>query len=186
MEKQHCYVILSYTGTLLSKAIRHYSGDKYVHASLSFDPSLSLMYSFGRRYPSNPIIAGYVHEDINQGLFMNMKNTVIQIYETEITEEQKQRLMDKINEFDANKRLYKYNLLGLLEFKLNKTIKIDKRKYFCSEFVSEVLRYAGLITSKKPDGLMKPKDLIRGRHFKKIYEGKLSVYRDRVTAKTTH
>ncbi|MEI6267062.1 MAG: hypothetical protein WCP14_04200 [bacterium] len=177
MEKIYCYVVLSNTGTVLSRVIRYYSGEKYVHSSITFDPSLKLMYSFGRKHPSNPIIAGYIHEDINTGLFLEMKNIFIRVYRIEITEKQLSLLKEKIQEFDSNMGKYQYNLVGLLDFKINKTLKVSENYYFCSEFVSKLLRYAGIIKPPKPDGLMRPRDLVRGQGFEKIFQGKLTKYK---------
>ena len=42
------YLVMSQTGTILSKAIKGVTCDQYNHISISLDPSLECMYSFGR------------------------------------------------------------------------------------------------------------------------------------------
>lgn len=50
------YIILTYTGTLLSKIIKFYTKDEFSHVSLALDIGLNKMYSFGRLNPYNPFI----------------------------------------------------------------------------------------------------------------------------------
>jgi len=67
------YIVLTYTGTILSKVIRVYTRAEYCHVSLSLDKRLRKMYSFGRLNPYNPFIGGFVHEGINVGTFKRFK-----------------------------------------------------------------------------------------------------------------
>lgn len=53
------YIVLTKTGTLLSKAIGMYTGKEMNHASIAFDEGLSEMYSFGRRQLNNPLSGGF-------------------------------------------------------------------------------------------------------------------------------
>ena len=79
------YIVLTYTGTILSKIIRVYTKAEFCHVSLSLDKRLNKMYSFGRLNPYNPFIGGFVHEGINIGTFKRFKNTKAEIYEIEVT-----------------------------------------------------------------------------------------------------
>lgn len=56
------YIIMSFTGTILSRIIKMYEHDKYCHVSISLDKKLNQMYSFGRLNPYNTFIGGLVHE----------------------------------------------------------------------------------------------------------------------------
>ena len=60
------YVILSYTGTILSKIVKAFTMKQYSHTSISLDENLKQMYSFGRLNPYNPFIGGFVHEKIDE------------------------------------------------------------------------------------------------------------------------
>ena len=48
------YIILTYTGTLLSKIIKFYTKNEFSHVSISLDKELKYMYSFGRLNAYNP------------------------------------------------------------------------------------------------------------------------------------
>ena len=52
------YIILTYTGTILSKIVKIYTKKEYSHVSISLDSDLTQMYSFGRLNPYNPFIGG--------------------------------------------------------------------------------------------------------------------------------
>ena len=82
------YIVLTHTGTLLSKLIKKYTKYDFSHVSIALDIELKEMYSFGRLRPSNPFFAGFVHEYIDKGTFKRFYNTTAKIYSLEVTEEQ--------------------------------------------------------------------------------------------------
>ena len=59
------YIVLSHTGTVLSRLIKTFTRAEYSHVSISLDKNLEKMYSFGRINPYNPFYAGFVHEKIH-------------------------------------------------------------------------------------------------------------------------
>ena len=70
------YIVLTYTGTILSKIIKSYTKNEFAHVSISLDIELEQMYSFGRIYPWTPLIGGFVHEHINKGTFKKFNKTI--------------------------------------------------------------------------------------------------------------
>ena len=58
------YIVLSFTGTILSRIVRFYTRKEYSHVSIALDENLDEMYSFGRLNPYNAFIGGFVHEGI--------------------------------------------------------------------------------------------------------------------------
>ena len=69
------YVVITQTGTILSRILKLITGDEYNHVSVSVDPRLETMYSFGRKNPYYPFWGGYVEESINKGTFKRFSNT---------------------------------------------------------------------------------------------------------------
>ena len=59
------YIVLTYTGTILSRIVKFYTGKEYSHVSIALDENLEEMYSFGRLHPYVAFIGGFVHERIN-------------------------------------------------------------------------------------------------------------------------
>ena len=75
MAIDHVYIVVSQTGTVLSRILKLATGAKYNHASVSFDDSLKTMYSFGRLNPYNPFFGGFVRESTRYGTFKRFYNT---------------------------------------------------------------------------------------------------------------
>ena len=82
------YIVLTYTGTILSKLVRGYTRKEYAHVSLALDKELKEMYSFGRLNPYIPFIGGFVHESVDHGTFKRFYKTKTKIYSLEVNEEQ--------------------------------------------------------------------------------------------------
>ena len=55
------YIILTFTGTILSRIVRIYTRKEYSHVSISLDQDLTKMYSFGRLNAYNPFSGVFVH-----------------------------------------------------------------------------------------------------------------------------
>ena len=81
------FIVISQTGTVLSRILKRVTGAEYNHASLSLSPDLKKMYSFGRRHPYNPFWGGFVIESPHAGTLRRFSNTTAVILAVEITEE---------------------------------------------------------------------------------------------------
>ncbi len=168
------YIILTYTGTILSFIIKLFTKAKYTHASISLDENLNKMYSFGRINPYNPFVGGFVHEGINKGTFKRFKNTHCQIYYLNVTMNEYKEIENITNNFLDNQDKYKFNVLGMFLTHLNIKYKRDKY-YYCSEFVKYVLENAK-VNIELPN-ITKPNDFQDVKELKLVYKGKLKAYR---------
>ena len=52
------YILLSDTGSVLTRIIKHFTNNPYNHVSIAFEEDLSKLYSFGRLQPNNPFFVG--------------------------------------------------------------------------------------------------------------------------------
>ena len=171
MSKKSIYLVFSSTGTILSKCIKYYTKDQYVHVSLSLDDTFEKMYSFGRIFPSNPFIGGFVQENLKDGVYKKFQNSKCIIYRVNITNDQYIELKKELDIFLKNQKVYKYNLLGLVGVAIKRPIRRTD-KYFCSEFVSHLLIKSNIFDSDKIPSLIKPSDLLSEiEHKEFIYEG---------------
>lgn len=66
-QNKQLYIVISQTGTLLSRILKQITGAEYNHASISLSRDLERMYSFGRRHPYNPFWGGFVIESPRTG-----------------------------------------------------------------------------------------------------------------------
>ncbi|WP_175640307.1 hypothetical protein [Metabacillus schmidteae] len=169
MEEKEIYVVLTDTGTLFTRLIKLYTKKSFNHASISFDKSLTEVYSFGRKTPSNPFIGGFVKENMKSHFFRQAK---CRVYSCTVSTAQYESMIDYIQKIDKEKSLYRYNLLGLFAILLNKQIN-RKHAFFCSQFVATVLQECDCVNFSKPPSLITPHDLIKGDDFNLVYEGNL-------------
>lgn len=166
------YILLTNTGSFLTKLIKLYTKKRYNHASIAFDSHLSEVYSFGRKTARNPFIGGFVREKVRTGLF---KDAECAIYSFTATELQIQKMKSYLQEIEEHKEQYHYNFIGLFGFILNKPIK-RKKAFFCSQFVASVLIESNMFHFDKPISLISPADLQNVPTFQIMYEGKLEGY----------
>ena len=167
------YIVLTYTGTILSRIIKGYTRAEFSHVSISLDEELTQIYSFGRLNAYNPFIGGFVHEQIDKGTFKRFKNTKSKVYSLEITDEQYDIIRATINEFEKSKKEYKFNICGLFAAGFNIRIK-RKKSLYCAEFVKHVLEISKVKTDL-PE-IIKPEHFKDINELKLIYSGKLKNY----------
>lgn len=168
------YIVLTHTGTVLSKIVRAYTKKPFSHVSIALDKELQKMYSFGRLKPSNPFFAGFVHEYINKGTFKRFYNTTTKIYSLEVTEEQYGKIEKIIKEMDKQKEKYKFNILGLFAVAFNIKIRRENTLY-CAEFV-KYLFDESKINNDLPE-IIKPVDFENLKGIKQVYKGLLRNYK---------
>lgn len=167
------YIVLTYTGTILSKIIKIYTKDEFSHVSISLDEELKQMYSFGRLNPYNPFIGGFVHEDINSGTFKRFKKTKTAIYSLEVNEEEYIKIQKTIKKIQEAKKPYRFNVIGLFAIGLKLRIR-KKHSFYCAEFVKYSLEKSGIQTNLP--AMIRPENF---RYLEKInleYTGKLRDY----------
>lgn len=167
------YIILTYTGTILSKIIKCYTKDEFSHVSIALDQELNHMYSFGRLHPYNPFCGGFVHERINSGTFKRFANTRARIYYLEVDDKQYEKLRYAIFYIKRLRKSYTFNILGLFAVGFKIRVKAP-RAFYCAEFVKYVLDQAKIKT-ELPD-LVKPEDFKLIRNLIPEYDGFLRSY----------
>lgn len=162
------YIVLTHTGTNLSKIIKNWTKDEFSHVSIALDEDLDEMYSFGRLHPYNPVWAGLVHEKQNDGTFKRFKKTKAAIYSIEVEDDQYVIIRNTIYDMYKNRKKYKFNIIGLLAIGFNKSVKRDNW-FYCAEFVKYVLDKAGV-------NLGLPNKMIRPENFKYVENKDLEYY----------
>ena len=167
------YIVLTHTGTVLSRIIKNYTQDEFSHVSISLDKELKEMYSFGRLNPYNPFWGGFVQEGINFGTFKRFRKTVCKIYSLKITEEQYNNVRGMIEYIKSSKQLHKFNVIGLFAVGFNKRISFEN-SFYCAEFVKYVLDKSE-IENNLPE-MIKPEDFKKMQGLNEIYEGPLRKY----------
>lgn len=168
------YIMLTQVGTLVSKSIKLYTKAKYNHASIGVDPNLKVFYSFARRVRFFPIIAGFVTEIVNEGMFKHYPETECAIYTLKVSNSEYNHVSSILANYKKDPLKYNYNLPALIGVLLNKPININNC-CTCSEFVAKTLSESGIYMFKKPLPLVRPDDISRVQKLDLIYEGKMRV-----------
>ena len=172
------YLILTFTGTMLSRVIKIATKDEFAHVSIALDQELKEMYSFGRLNPYNPFLGGFVHESIESGTFKRFENTTVtNIYTLEVSDYQYRKVKRLINYMKNSKSKYKFNILGLVAAGFRyKVEKVDS--YYCAEFVKRIMD-ASEIENNLPE-VVKPEDFKSIDNIHLHYTGLLKDYQNQV------
>ena len=133
------YIILTYTGSLVSRAVKLFTGDEYTHASIAFDSSLTEMYTFGRARDESITDGMFKIEDVTSPYYTERVNPIpYAIYCVPVTIEERDKMIKKVNYFAQNKNKFQFDFAGLILNGLH-IPNNPKNRYFCSRFVSEIL-----------------------------------------------
>ena len=175
-QKRYVYIVISQTGTILSRIIKFLTRKEYNHASISLKDDLSVMYSFGRKNPYNPFLGRFVEESPDFGTFKRFSNAKILLLKVYMGEEEYQKLDTLLNLMLENSNDYKYNYLGLY-FAAIKVCHKSPNRYYCSEFVKELLVRSNVKGAGELEKIVHPMSLIGLPNAKEVYCGKLRDYK---------
>ena len=166
------YIVFSQTNTALAKTISLITKNEYAHVSISFDKKCKTMYSFGRKYDNNPFYGVFKTENINEGLFKK-NNAKIAIYELEVSEKQYNNVKENIKNIEQDNN--GYNSIGLILAIFN--FRIPRKKYYCSEFVYNVLSKDNVKIIQKTNKSIRPSYIEENiQESKLIYTGNVNNY----------
>ncbi len=167
------YIFLVRTNSVFSNIISLFTRTKYTHASIGFDSQCSCLYSFARIHTLLPIPAGFVRESTKTGLLSLNPNAPCAVYRVNVTEQAYEDLWAHLQKMYLNKKRYGYHYLGPVFCFFGLPIRV-KNKYFCSQFVAELLSRYRIAKLKKPASLYHPRDIAELSELTPIFEGKLS------------
>ena len=174
--EQHVYIVISQTGTLLSRLLKLVTKAEYNHASISLVPDLNTMYSFGRKNAYNPFLAGFVTESTRFGTFKRFSETRIVVLDIAVTEEQYQAIQRRISTMLTLKKHYHYNYLGLWLAGLRICYR-RKRTFYCSEFVKDILAKQDITGVRQLHSIVQPIHFLSLPTARPVYTGLLRDFR---------
>ena len=169
------YIVISQTGTILSRILKFITRKDYNHASISLREDLHMMYSFGRINAYNPISGGFVRESTRFGSFKRFYNTSAVVLRAVVTQEEYAKIESLISHIADHPTDYKYNYAGLFLAGLHICFR-KERCYYCSEFVREVLAQANVSGVERLKPIVHPTNFLNIPEFEAIYFGKLRDY----------
>lgn len=132
------YILLTMSGTGVSKFMKFFVRSEFIHVSLSFDEDLKTSYSMGRLKVNNPWVGGFVEEHPDTGVFGKF-NPWCEVLKLDIEEERYMKLKSDIEYLKENRKKYTYNYFGvpLIYFKIPHKL---KRSFTCTQLVGTLLK----------------------------------------------
>lgn len=179
------YVVVMHTGSVVSTVIKKATGDLYSHASISFDPSLTNMYSFGnKRIKGKAFANGFKKENIHNEFFSS-RNIPYAMYMVPVTKEELVAMKKRLDYFVKNENKFSFDMIGLVKIFFGIADNPENR-YFCSRFVMDVLN-AGRPSDPytQEESLVKPQDLAETNFARYVMGGYLKDYNPKTCAYLT-
>jgi hypothetical protein len=157
-------ILLTKFTDVFGKFVSWYSHGGYTHASISIDEDEEIFYSFNYK--------GFVVEKPNKKTPKKRKpeNVIIRM---QVPDEVYRMIKEEIDSFLENRANYGYSRLGVVLCFLHIPYKF-KNRYFCSQFVAEILEHAGAVRLKKKNTLYLPNQLLDGMEC--LFPGKKVLY----------
>lgn len=170
------YIVLSQTGTALSRVLKLVTGAEYNHASISLDSTLRELYAFGRVDPMNPVIGGFVKESRVRGTFKRFSKTKILVLRRRVPDELYHEMYRYLEDMYKRRYEFKYNYFGLF-FAAAKIHFAQSKHFYCSEFVRFVLLKFGMNEAEKLGEIVKPVDFMTLDGWQTVYCGDMQNFR---------
>lgn len=168
--EKELYIVLSQTGSVLSKLIKIYTHKPYSHSSISLQSDLSLMYSFGRIYPYFPLYGGFVKEGPSFGTFKRFPKTQVQVFSLKVSAEEYNCVSEIIEEMLSSDKRYRYNMLGVCYAAFGKKLN-RKNCFYCSEFIAMLLKESHVRAADALGNVVHPVNFSELPGARMIYEG---------------
>jgi hypothetical protein len=147
-----------------SRAVSMLTRFYYTHASIGLDEDMNTFYSF--------VTKGFLVEKVTRYIRPDWDPIPCMLYEIPVSEEHYQRIKEILNSFVEKKKSLQYHKVGVAFALFNIPFK-RKNRYFCSQFVADVLRQSHTIFMHKDSTLIFPKDLHRLPQNRLVFQGTL-------------
>ena len=169
------YLVLTQSGSVLSRVLRQFTKAEYNHISISLDKEMHHMYSFSRRNAYNPVWGGFMMESPFYGPMKRFYKTTALILRVPVSTVQYQNLKDLLTRMYTEKEKYTYNIPGLFLAALG-IVYHRENQYYCSEFVRYALTKFEIINAERFKPITIPEDFLHLDSYEIIYIGNLREY----------
>lgn len=162
--KRKLYILLTRFPGRAAVAIHAMTGCYYTHASIGLEEDLNTFYSV--------VGKGLIVEKITRYVRPDRDPFPCQLYELEVSEKCYRTVKGLLEECVENKNSYQYSKLGVVLCLLRIPFR-RKYKYFCSQFVAEILHNAQAASLVKDSTLYYPGDFRRMPGMRLQFQGNL-------------
>ena len=172
------YILLTRSGTILSRIVHLVTADTYTHVSIAFSEDLQPLYSSSRKNGETLFPAGPCLEQFHKGYYKKHPFIPCALFELQVSDEAYEKAKEEAQRFILNADSYDFNILGLLFSHFR--IPLRRRShFFCSQLVGEILQRSGAVQLPSEPALMRPVDymsipgavcLFKGRLFELVHQ----------------
>lgn len=162
MNYKKIYVLMTRYPGYNAKFLAWYTHFPYTHTSVGFEDDMDTFYTF--------VSKGFFVESIRKYEKPDRPSFPCALYEITVPEKTYYNVKKLVLSYKAKKEKLKYSTLGLVCCFLKIPLK-RKNKYFCSQFVAEVLQKSKVLRLKKKSTLYFPKDISKHKELKLIFVG---------------
>lgn len=166
------YILLTKSGTVVSRLVSLFTRDSYTHVSISFEENLQPLYSSSRKNGETMLPAGPCVENFYRGYLKKHPLIPCSLYELVVSDEVYEKAKRETEVIIKNADRYGYNVLGMIFCGMNIKVK-RRRSYFCSQFVSEILYNSDALKLPKDRNLMRPSDYMKIPELNCLFTGTL-------------
>lgn len=164
MSKRKLYLLLIRFPDTGSRLIHALTGFNYTHASIGLEEDLNTFYSF--------VVKGFIVEKIDRYVKPDKTPMPCRLYELEVSQKVYDRVKEIVSAFELHRQDLEYSrmsvFMGLCHIPYKRRF-----KYFCSQFVAEVLNRSRAVRLHKKSNLYFPDDLRRLPGMKLDFQGNL-------------
>lgn len=162
MFNKKIYVLMTRYPGRDAKFLSWYTRFPYTHASIGFEEDMNTFYTF--------ISKGFLVESIKKYNKPDRESFPCALYEITVSESTYNHIKSLVMTYKARKERLRYSTLGVVCCCLRIPLK-RRNKYFCSQFVAEVLHKSQVLQLKKKSTLYLPKDISKHKELKLIFVG---------------
>ena len=162
MNYKNVYILMTQYQGLDAKILRLRTRFPYTHTSIGFEEDMDTFYTF--------VSKGFLVESITRYEKPDRPSFPCALFEVKVSENVYNKLKEEVTTYIERKGELKYSTLGLVMCFLKIPYK-RKNKYFCSQFVAEVMYHCGALKLKKKSSLYFPNDFIKHKELKLIFQG---------------
>ena len=163
--KRYIYVLLMRYPDTSSKIFRFFTRTYYNHASIGVSNSDGIFYSY--------VTKGFRKEFPKEHPTFKRREVLCRLYRAEISDEIYNVTKATLESHERQTYKFKYNTFGVLLCFL-RFVYTRKNRYFCSQFVSEILEQTRAVSVAKHSALYLPDDFTKQKGLELCFSGYLS------------
>ena len=163
--ERYIYILLTRYPDTFSKLLRFFTRGQYNHASIGVSDSDGVFYSY--------VTTGFRKEMPTEHPLFKKHEVPCRLYRLPVSDEIYRMARTLLESHAKRADRYKYNTLGLL-FCVRRIVIKQKDRFFCSQFVSEVLQELGVVPLAKHSALYLPDDFTKMPELDLSFVGYLS------------